>query len=65
MGLLCVIFLIASVRTNIVFFGIFLGLVIAFGMLAGSFWQAGQGNAAMSHTLQLVSARFMHLANSI
>jgi len=55
MGLLCLIYLIASIRTNIVFFGIFLGLVIAFGFLAGSFWQAGQGNASSAHTLQLVS----------
>jgi len=53
MGLLCLIYLIASIRTNIVFFGIFLGLVITFGFLAGSFWQAGQGNAALSHTLQV------------
>jgi hypothetical protein len=63
MGLLCLIFLIASVRTNIVFFGIFLGLVIAFGFLAGSFWHAGQGDAAMAHTLQVVSFQIIEASS--
>jgi len=53
MGLLCLIYLIASIRTNIVFFGIFLSLVFAFGFLAGSFWHAGQGNASLASKLQI------------
>ena len=38
MGLICLIFLICSLRTNIVFFVIFLTLVGAFGCLAGAYW---------------------------
>ena len=38
MGLICLIFLICSLRTNVVFFVIFLTLVGAFGCLAGAYW---------------------------
>lgn len=37
-GLVCLIFLICSLRTNIVFFVIFLTLVCAFACLAGAYW---------------------------
>jgi len=52
MGLLCFIYLLCSVRTNLCFFGIFLFLVPTFGQLAGSYWQLAQGNASLSLTLQ-------------
>jgi uncharacterized protein len=54
MGLLCFIFLICAIRTNVVFVGIFLFLVPTFGMLAGSYWHAAQGNASLSLNLQKV-----------
>ncbi|KAM0800052.1 GPR1/FUN34/yaaH family-domain-containing protein [Usnea florida] len=38
MGLVCLIFLICSVRTNITFFLIFFTLVCAFGCLSGAYW---------------------------
>ena len=37
-GLICFVFLICSLRTNIVFFTIFLTLVCAFGCLAGAYF---------------------------
>ena len=37
-GLVCFIFLICSLRTNVVFFLIFLSLIGAFGCLAGAYW---------------------------
>ena len=37
MGLICFIFLICSLRTNAIFFIIFLSLVVAFGLLTGAF----------------------------
>ena len=37
-GLVCLIFLICSLRTNIVFFLIFLSLIGGFGCLAGAYW---------------------------
>lgn len=38
MGVLCFIYLICSLRTNIVFVVIFFTLVLAFGLLAGTYW---------------------------
>ncbi|KAG5927885.1 hypothetical protein E4U53_002785 [Claviceps sorghi] len=49
MGLLCLLFLICSLRTNVVFFAIFLSLVLAFALLTGAFLlkaEDGLGNAA-------------------
>jgi succinate-acetate transporter protein len=42
MGLLCFIYLICSLRTNVVFFSIFLLLVPAFTLLAGVFWKIAE-----------------------
>jgi len=52
MGLLCFIYLICSIRTNVAFFIIFLTLTIAFGCLSGSYWQVANGNASLAGTLQ-------------
>jgi len=38
MGVLCFLYMILSIRTNLIFFLIFLTLVIAFGLLSGAFW---------------------------
>ncbi|KAG5914014.1 hypothetical protein E4U42_000729 [Claviceps africana] len=49
MGVLCFLFLICSLRTNVVFFAIFLSLVLAFALLTGAFLlkaEAGPANAA-------------------
>lgn len=43
MGVLCFIYLICSLRTNIVFVVIFFTLVLAFGLLAGTYWQNANG----------------------
>lgn len=37
-GLVCLVFLICSLRTNIVFFVIFLSLVFAFACLSAAYW---------------------------
>jgi len=46
MGLLCFIYMILSIRTNLVFFGIFFTLVPAFCCLAGAFWNLSADAAA-------------------
>lgn len=51
MGVLCFIYMICALRTNIVFVGIFAGLVPAFGCLAGAYWQLAQGNTSTAGTL--------------
>lgn len=58
MAMLCFVYLICSLRTNICFFMIFFTLVIAFCSLAGSFWQANNGNVALSGRLQIVGGAF-------
>lgn len=45
MGVLCLIYLICSLRTNIAFVVIFFTLVLAFGLLAGTYWQNANGIA--------------------
>ena len=46
MGVLCFIYFIIALRTNIVFVLIFILLVPAFGCLAGFFWKAAEGVTA-------------------
>jgi len=55
MGLMCFIYLICSLRTNIAFFLIFLTLTVAFSCLAGSYWQANNGNVKLSGNLQIAA----------
>lgn len=45
MGVLCFVYFICSLRTNIIFALIFILLVPAFGCLAGYFWRAAEGVA--------------------
>ncbi|KAH8662580.1 hypothetical protein BX600DRAFT_437959 [Xylariales sp. PMI_506] len=53
-ALLCFVYLICSIRTNIVFVIIFLTLVIAFGLVTGAYWALASdyaGNAAFAGKL--------------
>jgi succinate-acetate transporter protein len=52
MALLCFIYLICSIRTNIAFFIIFLSLTVAFGLLTGCYWEAARGNTQLTKVLQ-------------
>lgn len=49
------VFMICSLRTNIMYFLIFLFLVLGFTLLSGSYWQLAQENVTMAHRLQVVS----------
>ena len=51
MGLLCLIYAVCALRTNIVFVGIFVVLVPTFGCFAGAFWQLALGNTSSFNTL--------------
>ena len=48
MGLMCFIYLICSLRTNICFVIIFLTLVLAFATLTGAYFQISNGNGALN-----------------
>jgi uncharacterized protein len=52
MGLLSFVYLIASLRTNILFFLIFLTLCPMYCCLAGADWELAQGNPEAALTLQ-------------
>ncbi|KAL9061547.1 MAG: hypothetical protein Q9162_000079 [Coniocarpon cinnabarinum] len=58
MGVLCFIFLICSLRTNIAFFIIFFTLVMAFAFLAGAFWQLANGQMALGYRLVTAGGAF-------
>ncbi|KAH8167783.1 hypothetical protein CIB48_g416 [Xylaria polymorpha] len=54
MTILCVMYLICSIRTNIAFVVVFLTLVIAFGLITGAYWALAQdytANAAFAANL--------------
>lgn len=55
MGIMCFIYLVASVRTNVCFFFIFFTLVMAFAMLTTAYWQLAEGNAALATKFITVS----------
>lgn len=52
---MCFVYTIASIRTNVVFFLIFVGLDLAMSILAGAFWQLGHNNPELGAKLLVVS----------
>ncbi|KAL2002883.1 hypothetical protein VTN02DRAFT_5669 [Thermoascus thermophilus] len=54
-GILCFMYLVCSVRTNIVFMVIFLTLGVGFEVLAGANWQLANGNASLAHRLNVTA----------
>ncbi|KAH7129761.1 GPR1/FUN34/yaaH family-domain-containing protein [Dactylonectria estremocensis] len=63
MGVLCTVFLIASIRTNIVFFVIFLIVIPAFECLAAAFWHNSKGNLELGLKLQHAGAGILLVAS--
>lgn len=66
MGLLCFIYLIGSLRTNICFFGIFLTLVLSFSCLSAAYWFLAEdfvGNAEVAGNFIKVSTIMMTAAH--
>ncbi|KAH8173801.1 hypothetical protein LIA77_05220 [Sarocladium implicatum] len=59
MAILCFVFMLAAVRTNIVFFLIFMFLIPTFGCLSGSFFAVAAGHASSAQTLQHAGAALL------
>jgi succinate-acetate transporter protein len=55
MGVLCFIYMICALRTNVVFVIIFASLVPAFGLLTAAYWQLAKGNSAIVPTLEIAA----------
>ncbi|KAM3523523.1 hypothetical protein NHJ13051_005029 [Beauveria bassiana] len=62
MGVLVFMFLICSLRTNIVFFTIFLLLDIALFLLAGAYWKAAAGDMQAFHALEATTGGFVFIS---
>lgn len=62
MGILCFVFLICSIRTNLLFFLIFFTLVPAFGLLAGNYFHLARGNADLAKSLREAAGAFCFVA---
>ena len=54
MGLLCLVFFICSLRTNVVYVVVFSSLVVAFALLTGQHFQIALGNIHFADNLQIV-----------
>lgn len=48
------VFMICSLRTNVVFVALFLTIMLGFCLLAGSFWHLAMLDVGMAHNLQIV-----------
>lgn len=64
MGVLCFIYLICSLRTNVVFVIIFFTLVLAFGLLAGTYWQTANSIANADPTAAALAGRLQIAAGA-
>lgn len=62
MGVLCLIYLICSLRTNVAFVVIFLTLVLAFSLLAATYWHTARA-LALATSNPAKSASLLALAN--
>ena len=54
MGVLCLVFLICSLRTNIVYVVVFFTQVVVFGLLTGMHFQLAVGNTDLASGLEVV-----------
>lgn len=52
-AVLCFIYFIISLRTNVVFAIIFISVDLAFALLAATYWQLGNGNTVLAGRLQI------------
>lgn len=65
MGVLCIAFLVCSLRTNLVYVMVFASLVVAFGLLTGQHFQVAVGNSKLAAKLQVVSSPLFARLNRI
>ena len=65
MGVLCVIYLICALRTNMVLVGILLPLPFAFSFLTAAFWYNAEGKASLAGRMQLAGASFIFVTDML
>lgn len=65
MGVLCFIYLICSLRTNMVFVGILFPLPFAFGFLTAAYWYKAEGRLALASKMQTAGASFVFVTDML
>jgi len=63
MGLLCLVYTICALRTNVVFVIILGSLVPTFGLLTAAYWHLAQGNDALAGKCQIAGAAFAFICS--
>ena len=58
MGVVCVIYVICALRTNLVLVGVLFPLPFAFCFLTAAFWYTAEGNLAKASTMQTAGGAF-------
>lgn len=65
MGLLCLVYLVASIRTNLCLFGILFCFVLTFPLLSASYWYGAEGRATTSANCRIAGGAFGFIASMI
>jgi len=60
MAIISFIFLICSIRTNVILFTLFIALTMAFSFLAGAYWNLAQGHIKLAMKLQTVREHLLY-----
>lgn len=64
MALLCLIYLVCALRTNVAFVVVFVFLFLTFTLLTASYFYAGHGSAATSHACQVAGGACAFVAGA-
>lgn len=64
-GVLCLVYLICSLRTNVAFFLIFLSLVVAFPCLAAAYWNLALAYENPENTGALTNGENLTVVSSV
>jgi uncharacterized protein len=59
MDMLVIIYAICALRTNLVFFAVFITLIFVFSLLSAAYWRLGMGDLAAGHKLTIVGSLFL------
>lgn len=65
MGVLCLVYLICSLRTNVVLVGILFPLPPAFSFIAAAFWYTAKGDTEYALKMQITGGAFAFVTTAL
>jgi succinate-acetate transporter protein len=65
MGVLCLIYLICAIRTNVVLFAILFQLPFAFSFLTAAFWYNAEGKTELAGRMQIAGGSFIFVVDML